>query len=210
MIGSIGYITKFMAQAIDAHPDFATASWTFNLLSPGTDDIIVENGQYLGSITSQSSNIYSFSIPSTTYVSGTSYSTDVNYLTNDQSVNVVRSTTSNTTPDLPWSSSGSTSISFSISNYIKTAPSWVSINPSTGELTIITPQVISSTEYFYISSTISGIYVPINKLIKLAVTKGFSSETAQGLSITVSSLVGAILGMTVIASLLNTTSLASF
>ena len=44
MIGSIGYIIKFMAQAIDTHPDFVTASWTFNLLSSGIDDITVENG----------------------------------------------------------------------------------------------------------------------------------------------------------------------
>ena len=38
----------------------------------------------------------------------------------------------------------------------------------------------------------------------------FTSGAAQGLSITVSSLVGAILRMTAIASLMNTTSLASF
>ena len=63
---------------------------------------------------------------------------------------------------------------------------------------------------YFVSSTISGISVCINKLIKLTVTTGFTSETAQGLSMTVSSLVGTILRMTAIASLMNTTSLASF
>ena len=47
------------------------------------DDSIVENGESLRSITSQSINIYSYSIPSKTYVSGASYSTNVNYRTNN-------------------------------------------------------------------------------------------------------------------------------
>ena len=42
MIESIGYITEFMAQSIDTHPDFSTKSWTFNLLSSWTDNITVE------------------------------------------------------------------------------------------------------------------------------------------------------------------------
>ena len=72
-----------MTQAIVAHPDFLIASWNFNLLSSRTDDITVENRKSLGSITSQSINIYLYSIPSTTYVSGTSYLTYANYHTND-------------------------------------------------------------------------------------------------------------------------------
>ena len=66
MIGSIGYIIKFMTQAIDTHPNFVTASWTFSLLSSGTDEITVENEKSLGSITPQSTNTYSYYIPPTT------------------------------------------------------------------------------------------------------------------------------------------------
>ena len=40
-----------MVQSIDAHPDFVTTSWTYNLLSSRTDDIIFENRKSLRSIT---------------------------------------------------------------------------------------------------------------------------------------------------------------
>ena len=47
-------------------------------------------------------------------------------------------------------------------------------------------------------------------IIKLTVTTGFISITVQGISITESFLVGAILRMAVIASLIDATSLDSF
>ena len=61
----------------------------------------------------------------------------------------------------------------SLSSYGSSAvPSWVSINLSTGVLTITaSPNVSSNTEFdFYVTSTISGVASPVNKLIKLTVT----------------------------------------
>ena len=67
--------------------------------------------------------------------------------------------------------SGSTSITYSINNYItSTAPSWVSIDSVSGKLTIIAPEVTSNTEYdFYVYSSISGLVNLIQKEIKLTI-----------------------------------------
>ena len=52
-----------------------------------------------------------------------------------------------------------------------TVPSWVVINPVSGVLSIIAPEVSLDTEYdFYINSAMSGVSSPIQKLIKLIIT----------------------------------------
>ena len=51
-------------------------------------------------------------------------------------------------------------------------PSWVQINSSTGQLTIQAPGVNSDSNFnFYILSSISGISMPVQKIINLTVTK---------------------------------------
>ena len=95
---------------------------------------------------------------------------EVNYQTNDQSINVYENTISKKTPDLPCSISGSTSISFSISNYLTTAPSWVTIDSSSGILSISAPEVTSDSEFdFCINSIVNGVADPIQKKIKLTI-----------------------------------------
>ena len=61
----------------------------------------------------------------------------------------------------------------SISNYgSSTAPSWVSINPNTGVLSITAPSVSTDTEFdFYVTSIISGVSNLVQKLIKLTIYK---------------------------------------
>ena len=75
-------------------------------------------------------------------------------------------------PDLPCSISGSTSISFSTTNYMaSTVPSWVAIDSGSGVLSINAPEVSMNTEYdFYINSAVSGVSSPIQKLIKLVIS----------------------------------------
>ena len=47
-----------MPQSISAHPLFQTdATWTMNLLPSGTEDIVVDNSQTIGAITSQSVSV---------------------------------------------------------------------------------------------------------------------------------------------------------
>ena len=75
-------------------------------------------------------------------------------------------------PDLPCSISGSTSISFSTANYMtSTVPSWVAIDSVSGVLSINVPDVSVDTEHdFYINSAVNGVSSPIQKLIRLIIT----------------------------------------
>ena len=160
-----------MIQSIAAHPDFQTsASWIMSVLTPGTDDIVIDSGQTFSSITSQSVNPQVYTNIALVYVPGVSYTSDVSYPTFDESITVVENVVTKITPEIPWSISGSTSISFNIANYLTTAPSWVTINSVTGELAITAPDVANDIEYdFYINSIVSGVAIPIQKLIKLIV-----------------------------------------
>ena len=90
-----------------------------------------------------------------------------------QAFSVSESTTSTQVPNLSCSFSGSTSIAFSLSSYNGAiVPSFVSINSATGVLTIAAPSVsISSTWSFYITSTISGMSSPVQKIINLTINK---------------------------------------
>ena len=97
---------------------------------------------------------------------------DVSYLTADQTIYVLKNSKTQILPDLPCSISGSTSISFSTANYMATTvPSWVAIDSVSGMLSINSPEVSSDTEHdFYINSAVSGVSSPIQKLIKLIIT----------------------------------------
>ena len=97
---------------------------------------------------------------------------DVSYLTADQTINVMENSAAQIQPDLPCSISGSTSITFSTANYMaSTVPSWIAINSVSGILSINAPEVSLDTEYdFYINSAVSGVSIPVQKLIKLIIT----------------------------------------
>ena len=75
-------------------------------------------------------------------------------------------------PDLTCSTTGSTSISYSLASYNgNTIPSWVTINSSTGQLSITTPSPSTNTDYsFYISSTISGVSSAVNKIMTISIS----------------------------------------
>ena len=143
-----------------------------NLLPSGTEDIVADSGQTIGSVTTQTVGTPSpaYTILTVTYVPGTSYTSDINIQINDQSISVIESNISQKTPDLSCSISGTTSIIFSISNYITSIPSWISIDSTSGVLNITAPEVNFDTEYdFYINSLISGVSNPVLKLIKLTI-----------------------------------------
>ena len=105
------------------------------------------------------------------FVSSTT--SDVYLQMNAQAFSVSESTTSTQVPDLSCSLSGSTSIVFSLNSYNSAIiPSFVSVNSTTGVLSISAPSVSSSTNYsFYITSTILGISSPVQKIINLTVKK---------------------------------------
>ena len=141
-----------------------------SIIPTSTDSIFPDSLQTLGSPLPQSVSTYTPSFSSVTYVQEASYTSDVSYETNDETYSILKGTSVKVTPSLPWSSSGTTTISFSIGNYLTTAPSWVTIDSSTGELTIVAPDVSTNTEFdFYINSSVTGVTGSIQKLIKLII-----------------------------------------
>ena len=105
------------------------------------------------------------------YNSVSSLTSDVYFQVNTQAYSICESTTSTQIPNLTCSFSGSTSITFSMSSYNGAIiPSFVSINSTTGALTITTPSVASSSDYsFNILSVVSGVTDPVQTIIKLNV-----------------------------------------
>ena len=93
---------------------------------------------------------------------------DVYNQINSQAYSLIEGTSIIQTPDLTCSYSGSTSITYSFSNYLTQAPSWVSINSASGQLSIIAPNVTVDVTYsFYINSVASG--TTTQKLISVTV-----------------------------------------
>ena len=170
MSDNYGYITKFMIQSFPVHPDFIGWSFEMNALEIGTDDITSESGVSIESITTQSVSAPTYTNISITFNNLSILESDVYFQTSGQSFSLVENNIAKITPDLPWSSSGSTSISFSISNYLVSSPSWIIIDSITGTLTITSPDVDADTKFeFYINSAISGVTDSIQKLIKLTI-----------------------------------------
>ena len=143
-----------------------------NALQASTNDITSDT-KTISSLL-DTSTFYSPTYPNKTteYSESLKSTSDVNYQTQDESISVLENNNSEYIPNLSCSTTGSTSISYSIGDYSDTnlAPDWVSINSSSGVLTIKAPNVSSDTEYyFYINSKITGVSNPIKKLIKLTV-----------------------------------------
>ena len=100
-----------------------------------------------------------------------SSSSDAIIQTTTQYFTVSESTSSTQSPNLTCSLSGSTLITYSLSSYNSTViPSFVSINSTTGILTIEAPIVSNSTfNSFCIDSTISGVSGTFQETINLIV-----------------------------------------
>ena len=176
-MNSQGYISKFMPQSLLFHPDFTEGTWTMNALSSGIEEIILDSGQIIGSITSQTMGTASITSVIGTYVQKASYTSDINFRTNGQNYLISENSTVRITSEQPCSISGSTSISYSIGDYDRTVPSWISVDSQTGIITIETPIISSETKYnFYLNSAVSGISHSIQKLIGLTVLKWVASN----------------------------------
>ena len=160
-----------MPQSLYANPSFVTASWTMDILSVNTDSILSASSASIPALTTPAVTMSSYTNQSSSYSPTILYTSDVYFQTGDQTISLIENNSLNITPDLPCSFSGTTPISFSISSYNgATAPSWVAIDSTTGQLSITAPDVSSDTEFdFCISSNITGVPVFINKLMKLTI-----------------------------------------
>ena len=101
------------------------------------------------------------------------YKSDVYYQLQDQSIFLIESNKYQQTLNLSWSSSGSTDVSFSIvGDFGSRVLDWVSVNSTSGVLTLVTPNVDSDTNYYFsISSSITGISNQVLKHIKLNIQR---------------------------------------
>ena len=162
-----------MVQFASTLPDFTTSTLLMITLISGADDILPDSGQTIGTTSSLTISTPSpmYTLATVNYILSTSSTSDVIYQTDNQSPSVLENLSTQVIPDLTCSISGSTSITFSLSNYISSSvPVWITINSSTGALQVNAPEVSSDSEYkFYIVSTVSGMPTSSQKLIKLTV-----------------------------------------
>ena len=126
----------------------------------------------------------SYSNQSTTYVPTTSadYTSDVYFQVQSQSyLAIVENTYIEYSPDLPCSSSGSTSITFSLAGYNGgSVPIWLAIDASSGTLKVTAPSVTTATDYtVYINSQLSGVTDPVQKQINIRINKWTASNWAK-------------------------------
>ena len=140
-------------------------------LPKGVEEITADNKQITLSQATISVSSQTITISSIGFVVISSYTSDVYFLTQDQSISILENSYAQIILDLPCSSSGSTAISYSLVEYNgNLIPNWGSIDSTSGVLTLDTPDLSSDTEYnFSISSSISGTSTPVLKHIKLSV-----------------------------------------
>ena len=152
---SKGYVAKFPFNSLALMTDFTTTTSIDMSISTDTFTSIAVT------LTSQSDTVTSYTssitVQDATYISAIQFIPDVYNQTNSQAYSLIESTSITKTPDITWSFSGSTAITYSIENYLTQAPSWVSIDPTSGQLSIVAPSVTTDTTYsFYINSAASG------------------------------------------------------
>ena len=91
-----------------------------NELPKGVEEITADNKQITLSPFTASVSSQTFTTISVGFVVISDYTSDVYFLTQDQSISVLKNTYVQITPDLPCSSSGSTAISYSLVEYNET------------------------------------------------------------------------------------------
>ena len=204
-----GYLAKFMVESITSLSEVSSATWTMNTISSGTDDLSSESFTF--STSSPSATSASYSNTSVTYTLTSSSTSDIYYQTSDKTITVIENTYSTQSLDLSCSSSGSTAITFSISNYNGvTAPTWISIDSSTGDLNIKSPKVSADKSYtFYVDASISGISNPVHKLVTVKVSNIIISDMSKGLTATTQAMITTTVVITSVLSMMNSSSMAS-
>ena len=140
-------------------------------LPKGIEEITKDIKQYTLSLFTTSVSSQTITISSIGFVVISNYYSDVYFQTQDQSISTLENNYIQIILDLTCSSSGSTPISYSLVEYNgNSIPIWVSIDSTSGVLTLNTPDVSSDTEYsLSVSSIISGVSTPVLKHIKLSV-----------------------------------------
>ena len=173
---SQAYMSKFFVESVEAHPDFSSSTITMNVQTATNMPIIQESSVTIGSVNAESVSSFAYSNQTVTYSisAGTSYTSDVYFQVQSQSyLAIVENTYIEYSPDLPCSSSGSTSITFSLAGYNGgSVPTWLAIDAASGTLKVTAPSVTAATDYtVYINSQLSGVTDPVQKQINIRINK---------------------------------------
>ena len=209
-----GYIIKFTPDSITTHSDFTSASWTMDTLLSGTGDINSITPLSLSTSTLYSINQILFINQSESYSLIATINSDIYYQINTEYLEIDENKTTKVSLFLTWSSN-STFINYTLSSYNETlVPSWISIDASTGVMSISSPEVSSNIDYyFYVNSVVSGFLGPAKKLMKLKVVNWSIwgvSQTANALTFSTQAIVGITSGVIIVFSFANTSAISSF
>ena len=154
---SSGYVAKFPYDSLSLMTDFTTTTSIMSIDSVDTFtpiSVTLTLKTPADTVTNYTSSV---TVQDVTYSSTIQYTPDVYNQTNNQAYSLIEGMSATIAPDLTCTYSGSTSITYSIANYLTQVPSWVSINSTSGQLSIVTPNVTADTTYsFYINSVVSG------------------------------------------------------
>ena len=144
-----GYLSWFMVGSITEHSDFLSTSINMNIITSETENILndfqisISTGSTI-SVTPISNNILSVS-----FIIIQNYNSDISYQIIDESIIISEDNWMQFSPDLPWSISGSSLMTYNISSYKgMSPPSWVLINSNTGVFNISSPVVSADSYYF--------------------------------------------------------------
>ena len=154
-----------------------------NAQSSGSFDVSSDSNYVLGAVASRPISSISYTNQTITYQSNaaSSYTSDILFMVSSLSyTSLTENLYLEIAVDLTCSSSGSTSISYSLSDYYgNSLPSWISFDSTNGVLKITIPSYTSTTYLFSIDSTVSGVSTSIPKLVYLKSNKWSSSHWKQ-------------------------------
>ena len=154
--GSAGYKTSFYPDNIGLNSAFSLQNLNIVALTAGNYDVATYTAPTLVSAT-KSANVFSTS--SSHVISMTSSITSSNILvpTSALAYSFNPTQSGSFTINIPCVSGGSTTVVYSISNYgAEAAPSWISIDSSTGVLTISSASIAANQVFnFYVNSAFS-------------------------------------------------------
>ena len=141
-----------------------------DVLPTGTDDIDFDNS--VVTVTSSSSSVTSGSLLNQAGVFNLDSSYNNYFGNSDQTFTLSENNISIVTPDVSCSIDSATTITYGLANYGSVQyPAWVTIDSTTGLVTIMSPNVTSDTTVsFYITSTFSiSNTTPVKKVVKIVV-----------------------------------------
>ena len=145
----------------------STSSISMSIFTVSNSNHAVTSAPYSATVSNYTNSV---TVSDAAYISTIQYIPDYYFQTINQNYSLLESTSKSITPNITCTFSGLTSITYSIINYINPAPSWITINPTSGQLSIASPSVASDTTYsFYIKSSVSGVTSPVQIIMSVTV-----------------------------------------